>query len=282
MRIAIVLFSFVISGFAQQADWSKVEQTLGRKGAEQGGVLKVSFPRSDLHVTMNGTPVETGAALGSWMAFRQDGEAVVADGDLVLTPDEIRPVVEALRNGDVTVTAIHNHLAGEQPEIMYVHFFARGSAEKVAAALHEALTRTKTPQAPASKTADKPFAEQQEIESILGKKGAVHGKVLAFSFAGEHSISMRGKTLPPPMGMATSINFQHAKSGVAATGDFVVQEVQTQPLLSALAKGYVQITAMHNHLLEDEPRMVFIHFWAEGPAKQVAGALKSALDAISH
>jgi hypothetical protein len=285
MRLAIVLLFMATWGWAQQMDWSKVEKALARKGTEQNGVFKVSCPRTDLHVTMNGTPVQAGAALGSWMAFRREAGTTVADGDLVLTPNEITPVVRALRNGNITVSAIHNHLAGEQPEIMYVHFFASGDAHKIAATLRDALDRTQTPPAPAAPlapTTAKSFADEAVIEGVLGKKGAVHGTVLAFSFPGEHAISMRGKTLQPAMGMATAINFQPAKAGVAATGDFVVQEAQTQALLSALANGNVQITAMHNHLLEDEPRMVFIHFWAEGPARQVATTLRSALDAIVH
>lgn len=285
MRLAIVFLFIAALASAQQMDWSKVEKTLARKGTEQNGVFKVSLPRTDLNVMMNGTTVQAGAALGSWMAFHQDGGTTVADGDLVLTPKEITPVVRVLRSGNIAVSAIHNHLAGEQPEIMYVHFFASGDAEKIAATLRDALDRTNTPAAGAgasANTMEKPFPDEQVIESVLGKKGAVHGAVLAFSFPGEHAISMRGKTLPPSMGMATAINFQPSKSGVAATGDFVVQEAQTQALLSALAKGDVQITAMHNHLLEDEPRMVFIHFWAEGSAKRVASSLRSALDAIAH
>ena len=268
--------------FAQTSPWDAVGKALGREGKEQGGVYKVSFPRSDLSVTVNGTKVQPGLALGSWAAFRMEGNDAVTDGDLVLTAAEVNPVVDALQKNGLDVTAIHNHLLGEMPRVMYVHFFGRGDAAKLAQGLHEALAATKTPMGPVP--APKPAAlgfDQKKVESIMGKSGQANGKVLSFSFPRPHPIAMRGNELPPAMGMATGINFQQSAKGVAATGDFVVDASQVNPVIKALRAGKVEVTATHNHLLEGQPETIFIHFWGDGPLDQVATALKHAVDASS-
>jgi hypothetical protein len=162
---------------------------------------------------------------------------------------------------------------------MYVHFLGVGNAAQIAQGLHEALAKTKNPAASTAKPESRPLPDEAKIESILGKKGTENGKVLSFSFPRPHGIASGGHVLGPAMGMATAINFQPSRQGVAATGDFVVKEDQTQALLTALAHADIAVTAMHNHLLADNPRMVFIHFWAEGPADGVARGLKTALEA---
>ncbi|HTK95636.1 MAG TPA: DUF1259 domain-containing protein [Terriglobales bacterium] len=257
-----------------------VAKALGREGKAQDGVYKVSFPRSDLNISIGGTKLQPALALGSWAAFRMEGSDAVTDGDLVLTTAEVNPVISALQRSGIDVTGVHNHLIGETPRVMYVHFFGKGDAAKLAQGLHDALAATRTPMgpAPAPKPADLGF-DQKKIEGTLGKSGAANGKVLAFSFARPHPIAMRGAQLSPPMGMATAINFQQSPKGVAATGDFVVDANQVNGVIKALRAADIAVTAVHNHLLEAEPETVFIHFWAEGPADQVAQGLKAALDA---
>lgn len=281
-RVALLLVFAGILHAQQSTNWATIDKRLGRKGVEQNGIYKVSFPRTDLHVKVGNTEVEAAAALGSWMAFHREGSSVTADGDLVLTAEELGPVVAELRKGNLTVTAVHNHLAGEQPQVMYVHFFANGNEDEIAQVLHAALAKTKTPQGPGTKPEPQPLPSQAQIETTFGKKGSVNGRVLAFSFPRPHSIAMAGHVLDPGMGMATAINFQPSPLGVAATGDFVLKEGETQAVLTALSSKDIRVTAMHNHLLEDDPRMVFIHFWAEGKAEDVARGLKSALDASTR
>ena len=271
------------AGFPQTAaDWIVVERALGRAGKLQDGVYKVSFPRADLRVRMGGTQVLPAAALGSWMAFRQNdaGTGVVADGDLVLLEPEINGVISALVEHGIEVSAVHNHLTGEQPEVLYVHFFARGNLEKIAQGLKAALAVTATPTGPAAPSMAALTLDRKTIEDILGKPGTVNGAVLAFAFPRQHAIAMHGATLPPAMGMATAINFQPSPAGVAATGDFVLREAEVNPVISALRAGGVKVTAVHNHLLEDDPHTVFVHFWAEGKAEPVAKALRAALNRL--
>ena len=264
------------------ADWGVVERVLGRAGKLQDGVYKVGFPRTDLHVRMGQTPVLPAAALGSWMAFRQNdaGAGVVADGDLVLLEREVSGVISALVEHGIEVSAIHNHLTEEQPKVMYVHFFARGELEKIAQGLKAALAASKTPTGPTAPSKAAFTLDRKTIEEALGKSGTVNGAVLAFSFPRQHAIAMHGATLPPAMGMATAINFQPSPAGVAATGDFVLQEAEVNPVIIALRKGGVKVTAVHNHLLDDDPHTFFVHFWVEGKADAVAKALRGALNLV--
>lgn len=278
--LAVLLAAAAGAQGAPGASWDMVAKALGREGKAQDGVYKVSFPRSDLNVSIGGTKLQPALALGSWAAFRMEGSDAVTDGDLVLTTAEVNPVISALQRSGIDVTGVHNHLIGETPRVMYVHFFGKDDAAKLAQGLHDALAATRTPMgpAPAPKPADLGF-DQKKIEGTLGKSGAANGKVLAFSFARPHPIAMRGAQLTPPMGMATAINFQQSPKGVAATGDFVVDANQVNGVIKALRAADIEVTAVHNHLLEAEPETVFIHFWAEGPADQVAQGLKTALDA---
>jgi hypothetical protein len=293
-RLSLILSTVLLLAAAAAAqagpDWSVAERTLGRAGKLQDGVYKVGFPRTDLYVRMGRTEVLPAAALGSWMAFRQEGAGVVADGDLVLAEPEVSGVLSALVEHGIEVSAVHNHLTGEQPEVLYVHFFARGELEKIAQGLKAALNATKTPTGPAAPSkAASPLNgkttlsfDQKSIEAILGKPGMVNGAVLAFAFPRHHAIAMHGATLPPSMGMATAINFQPSPAGVAATGDFVLREAEVNPVITALRAGGVKVTAVHNHLLDDDPHTFFVHFWAEGKPEPVAKALRAALDAAGR
>ena len=270
---------------AQQAPskWADVDKNLGRSGQESDGVYKVSFPRSDLDVHIGATKLETGAALGGWAAFNGSGNGVVTDGDLVVTSDELSGVVSALQAHQLEVTGIHNHLAGETPAIYYVHFFGRGTAAQLSSAVDAALKATKTPRGAAPPAAPANITyDRATIEKVLGKQGQAKGKVLSFSFPRSHKIAMHQHELPPAMGMATAINFQPSglsMGGVGATGDFVVEEAQVQAVVHALREHNILVTALHNHLLDDSPRMVFIHFWAIGKSSDVAQGLKAAVDA---
>ena len=278
--IAVCTLLLACGALAQKkADWSAVDEALGRPGKLDAGVYKVTFPRTDLHVRIGKTSVEPAAGLTSWMAFRQDSGGAVVVGDLALLEAEVTPVVSTLALNGVEVAAIHNHLMSERPRIMFVHFFARGDLGKLANALKNALAQTKTPRAPVAPVAKPPY-DTKPIEAILGKPGTLNGTVLGFSFPREHRISTHSVALPATMGMATTINFQPSPAGVAATGDFVLREAEVDGVIQALREGGVTVTAVHTHLLDAEPRMMFLHFWAEGTPESVAKALKGALEQV--
>jgi hypothetical protein len=281
-RVLLTLLLLSLPVAAQSSreapDWSAAEKVLGRAGKVQDGVFRVGFARTDIHARIGRTPLQPAAALGSWAAFRASGSGVVADGDLVLLEPEVNPVITVLQEHGFLVTALHNHLTGERPRVMYLHFFARGALLPIAETLKAALALTGTPAKPAPQSAAVITYGQKTIEGIQGKQGTTTGSVLSFSFPHAFVIRMHDEQMSPAMGMATAINFQPAPAGVAATGDFVLREKDVNPVIGELRKGGVVVTAVHNHMLDDEPRMIFVHFWAEGPAEAVAKTLRAALD----
>jgi hypothetical protein len=262
-------------------DYSSLASVFGSHGSEQSGIYKATFPRRDLQVHVGDVLVEPALGLGSWAAFRQQGSGTVVDGDLVVTTDELAAVLSAMISNHLEITAIHNHLVGEQPEVMYVHFFARGATAELGHALQQVLAKTATPTGPPPPQAGKSFPQevQKTIEADLRATGKSNGAVLAFSFPRKHAIAMHGAELAPAMGMATAINFQATSAGVATTGDFVLLEKEVNPFIEVLRGGNIQVTAVHNHLLDDSPRMVFVHFWANGSPEAISKILRKALDA---
>ena len=285
----VLLASLLLTASALAADdarWSDVATALGRPGTVQAdGVYKVGFPRTDLAVSADGLAIKAPLALGSWVAFLDDGTHVMAMGDLVLLGGEVSAVVEALEKGGMEVSAIHNHLIGESPRVMYVHFSGRGDAVALARTLHSALATTKTPIAPPPAPTTPPAAPAlptADLDRILGRAGKANGGVYQFSMPRAEAIHEGGMTVPPSMGVSTAINFQPAGNDRAATtGDFVLLASEVNPVIRALHAGGIAVTALHSHMLEDEPRLFFMHFWAIGDAKTLAATLRQALDLTS-
>ncbi|MBK5188545.1 MAG: DUF1259 domain-containing protein [Gemmatimonadaceae bacterium] len=267
-------------------DWSTVEQTLGRKGAPQpGGVIKFGFPRGDLHVVIAGVSVKAALALGSWVAFAgEEGNESMVMGDLVLTQDEVGPVMRKLEDGGVDVTALHNHLEMESPRVMYMHIGAHGDPNKIASVIRDALALTNTPmgaQGPSSDAA-KLDLDSTSIAKTLGVSGKVNGGVYQVSVPRLDHITERGMEVPASMGVATAINFQPTGGGKAAvTGDFVMTAEEVNPVIRALTSHGVHVTAIHSHMLDETPRLFFMHFWANDNALSLAAGLRAALDRMN-
>jgi hypothetical protein len=265
------------------ADWSSVEQALGRKGTPSpGDVMRFSFPRSDLRVNLAGTQLRPALALGSWVAFKRigGGHAMIM-GDLVLTEDEIGPVMQRLQQEGVEQTALHNHLQGESPHVMYMHIAAHGDEAKLAQAVHDALTLSKTPlgPAPAPSAATGIDLDTLSVARALGVAGRINGGVYQVSVPRAETIRDSGMEVPPSMGVATAINFQPTGGGKAAiTGDFVLRASEVNPVIRALGTNGINVTALHSHMINEEPRLFFMHFWANDDAVKLARELRAALD----
>ncbi|HEX8942735.1 MAG TPA: DUF1259 domain-containing protein [Gemmatimonadaceae bacterium] len=263
--------------------WTSVEDALGRKGAMQpGNVIKFSFPRSDLSVTVGGVTLKPALALGGWVAFKQVAKGkAMAMGDLVLTDDEVSPVMRALQAGGVEQTALHNHVLTESPHVMYMHISAHGDAAKIARAIHDALAQSKTPLGPASPPSAPSAADLDTtgIAKALGIAGKLNGVVYQVSVPRREKIMEMGNEVPPSMGVATAINFQPTGGGKAAiTGDFVLRGSEVNPVIRALRDHGIEVTALHSHMLDEEPRLFFMHFWANDDAVTLAKGLRAALD----
>ena len=286
MLAAAIFASAAINGFAgaQAApSFPGVEEALGRKGAAQPGeVLKFSFPRSDLSVTVDGVAIKPALALGSWAAFKQIGKGQsMAMGDLVLTEDEVGPVMKALQAGGIEQTAVHNHVLHESPRVMYMHFSAHGDAAKIAQTLRTALGSSKTPMgtpaAPA--TASAADLDTAGIARELGVAGKLNGVVYQVSVPRKERITDMGHEVPPSMGVATAINFQPTGGGKAAvTGDFVMRATEVNKVIRALQAHGTTPTALHSHMLNEEPRLFFMHFWANDDAVTLAKGFRAALN----
>jgi hypothetical protein len=272
-------------------DWKPVELALGKAGSIQpGDVYKVSFPRSDLKVTAAGVELKPALALGSWVAFKRDGEMTLVMGDLVLTESEVTPVLRKLEAGGVEPTALHNHVLNESPRVMYMHIHAMGDGVKIAKAIHEALALTKTPFAapPANAPSAEIGIDTKQIDQIMGQNGKVNGGVYQFSLARADEITDSGMsgdhkmTIPAAMGLAQAINFQPTGGGKAAiTGDFVLLASEVNPVIKALRENGIEVTALHSHMLTENPRLFFMHFWANDDALKLAQGLRAGLDKVN-
>jgi hypothetical protein len=282
---SILLCSVDASPASAQAasTFPEAEAALGRRGAAQPGeVLRFSFPRSDLSVTAEGVAIKPALALGSWAAFKQiaKGEAM-AMGDLVLTEDEVGPVIRALQAGGIEQTAVHNHVLHETPRVMYVHFSARGDAGKIAQTLKTALGESKTPLGPppAPAAASAADLDTAGIARELGIAGKLNGVVYQVSVPRRERITDMRHEVPPSMGVATAINFQPTGGGKAAvTGDFVMRATEVNKVIRALQAHGITPTALHSHMLNEEPRLFFMHFWANDDAVTLAKGFRAALN----
>src|SRR5262249_7183872 len=262
-------------------DWKAVEQALGRSGQQQpDGAYKFGLPRGDLKVTVDGVQVKPTLALGSWLAFSSPGQEAMVMGDLVLGEDEVSPVMVALQEHSLEVTALHNHVLHESPRVMYMHIAGHGDAVKLAGALKQVIALTKTP-APSQPPSTQPAVELDTaaIDQILGSKGKANGGVYQVSVPRAEKITDAGMAVPASMGLATALNFQPTGGGKAAiTGDFVLIGSEVNPVIKALRQNGIQVTAVHNHMLEEQPRLFFMHFWANDDAMKLAKGLRAALD----
>ena len=268
---------------AQEIDWQKIDDALGRKAAVSGDVHRYGFPRSDLVVALDGVAIKPALALGGWIAFKpMHGQAMVM-GDLVLLETEISPVMLKLMEGGLEITAVHNHLLRANPATFYMHVGGHGDPVKMAAAIHDALSASKTPLV-ASPPASPPPAidlDTAQLDQIMGVKGQANGGVYQFGVPRRDPVSEGGVQLMPggPLGVASAINFQPTGAGKAAiTGDFVLIGDEVNPVIRALRANGIEVTALHSHMLDEQPRLYFMHFWANDDAVKLAKGLREALD----
>jgi len=279
---ALILFvSSAITVAQTPAEWKLVESALGRTGKLQSdGVLKFAMPRKDLKVTVSGVAVKPGLALGAWVAFSSSGDGAMVMGDLVLTEDEVAPVMAKIQEGGLEVTAVHNHVLHESPRVMYMHIGGHGNAAKLAQAIHNAVAATGTPAETPAAAPQKLDLETAKIDEAMGRKGTdTGGGVYQFSIARAESTRDHGMNVPASMGTSTAINFQPTGNGHAAiTGDFVLLGSEVNPVIAELRQAGIQVTALHSHMLDEEPRLYFMHFWANDDAVKLAHGLHAALD----
>jgi len=289
MRTILALATAVIAAFtavahAQQIEWEKVDAAFGRKAATTvGDVHRYGFPRSDLNVTVDGVAIKPALALGGWVAFKPAHGGAMVMGDLVLLETEINPVMAKLREGGLDITAIHNHLLRANPETFYLHLGGHGDPAKMASAIHDALASSKTPLTPPAAVGSTPAIDldTSQLEQIIGVKGQANAGVYQFGVPRRDQITMQGNVMTPagPLGLATGVGFQPTGGGKAAiTGDFVLLGSEVNPVITVLRANGIEVTALHSHMLDEQPRLCFMHFWANDDALKLARGMRATLD----
>lgn len=268
---------------AEDVNWQAIDQTLGRKAAVSDDVHRYGFPRSDLSVTLDGVAIKPALALGGWVAFKPAHGGAMVMGDLVLLETEVNPVMAKMIASGLEITAVHNHLLRASPATFYMHVGGHGDPAKLASAIRDGLAESKTPLTVAAPANPPPAVDLDtaKLDQIIGAKGQANGGVYQFNVKRRDPITQEGVPLTPvaAMGVAIGINFQPTGGGKAAvTGDFVLLGDEVNPVIAALRANGIEVTALHSHMLDEQPRLFFMHFWANDDAIKLAKGLRSALD----
>jgi hypothetical protein len=282
LRTALLGLCFVVAARAAEFDSKPIDAIFDRTPVQADGVYRYGFPRSDLNVTVDGVALKPALALGGWVAFKpMHGQATIM-GDLVLTESEVNPVVTKLIAGGVEATALHNHLLRASPAIFYLHVGGRGDPVKMAETIRAALALTKTPFARPAPSSGEPQPldlDAAKIDEVLGAKGKVNGGVYQFAIPRADKVTESGMVVPAAMGSANVVNFQPTGDGKAAiTGDIAALATEVAPLTAALRASAIEVTAIHSHMLSEEPRTFYVHFWAHDDALKLAQAMRNALE----
>jgi biotin operon repressor len=272
--------------FAQSSvsrpDIEGIAKAMGKQGDLIGEMYKVSFPRSDLNVRVGDIAIKPALSLVAWAAFIKSGDTATTYGDLVLLDEEINPVISKLAERGIEIAALHNHLLHENPRIMYIHFVGRGDEVEMAKGIREALALTKSP---LTSTPSAPEAKPElakAIERIIGYEGSMGGGVFHITVPrNDVHVAALGAMIPGSMGMNTPLNFQLDGKNAAINGDFMLLAADVNPVIKILRANGIEVASLHNHMLYDEPRLFFMHFWANDDAEKLAKGLRAALDRIN-
>jgi hypothetical protein len=274
LSFSLLLASYLFS----QIDSTALNNVFGKKGTITGNVYKVTYPRSDLKVKVGDFSVAPGLALGTWVGIIDMGDHAMMMGDLVLLDAEVPKVINKLVEENLEITAIHNHLINESPNIKYIHFHGSGDPVKLAQEIKSVLEVTATPLAPPAAQAQAQNIDWSKVTAILGTTGKQNGMLLQYAFPRNEKLTESGMEMPAAMGMATAINFQMDGNRAAITGDFVLLADEVNPVVKALTENGITPTAIHSHMLKDEPRLFMMHFWAVDDPEKLANGLKAALN----
>jgi len=275
--LSLLIWLMMTFGSVYAADFGEVERILGVPGQMQEGAVVFSFPRSDIKITIDGDPVPTALGFGSWTAWKAMGNGFMVMGDLVLLENEINPVISALAEANINVTALHNHFLREEPRIMYMHIAGMGPAAPMANGIRNALDKTGTPKTQASTSASALALDTKRIEEIIGHPGKAGGGVFKITL-GRPGVKMNGVELTASMGLNTWAAFTGTNERAHVAGDVAMTANEVNLVIRALRRGGIDIAAVHNHMLDEAPRIFFLHYWGTGPAEKLAQTVREAFD----
>ncbi len=264
--------------------YNRIEELTGAKGKynEQEGVFKVSFPRSDLDVQASGVKITPPMGLTVWAAFKLMEDHTMMMGDMVLTEDQVNPVMDAALNNGLEVTALHNHFFWDSPKVIFMHISGTWNPEALAAAVGNVFAKIKET---SGGKGEKPYFEidpskttldPKKIEIVLGVKGEMNKGVYKVTIG--RTTKMNGHEMGNTMGVNTWAAFIGSDEKALVDGDFAMLESELQSVLKALRSNGINIVAIHNHMTMESPRIIFLHYWGIGSTTNLAKGLKAALD----
>jgi hypothetical protein len=286
-----IAFVLLVAGLASAqsvpAEYQNVLTTLGKQGDYKANVLKVNIPRNDLTVTVANVKTPTPFGFGGWIAMTKGQGMDVMMGDLVLTQDEVNPVMSALLDNGLEVTALHNHFFWEEPRVFFMHVHGHGTPADLARRVKPAIdligksSRGSSP-APASSTSSATALDTAKLARIAGHDGEQTGAVYKIT-VGRDDLKMTemGAPINARMGLNTWAAFVGTNDNAAIAGDVAMKAEEVTPVLKALRKNGLDVVAIHHHMTGTQPTIYFLHYWGTGPAEKLATGFKAALDATS-
>jgi Domain of Unknown Function (DUF1259) len=289
VMIASALLLLTSSAIAQEMppEYQQVLKTVGKTGDYKASVLKVNIPRNDIHVTIDNVAVPTPFGFGGWFAMTKgDGGEDVMMGDLVLLQEEVNPVMSALLDNGLEVTALHNHFFWETPRVYYMHIHGHGKVADLAQHAKPALDligKGQTTQTPGASTATSPksMLDTARIVEMVGHEGEQTGAVYKIT-VGRADLKLKemGATIGTRMGLNTWAAFYGTNEDAAMAGDVAMLDNEVTPTLKALRSHGLDVVAIHNHMLGTQPTIIFLHYWGRGPVEKLAAGFKAALDQL--
>jgi len=293
LKIVVLLFlllslTFIHRAIAQnnnRIDTAAIEQMTGMKGKSNNGEYKITIPQNDLHVVVDSFRITPAMGLSTWVAFSPSGSGVMVMGDIILTETDLKPVQQEVIHQGLTITAIHNHFIRNHPNIMYMHIGGTGNtnemAQKVKAVLDKvAAVRGGDPsKGTASTEAVINTLDTRRLDDILGSKAEMNKGVYKYTI-GRPDVKLMEYGMPVStfLGFNTWAAFQGTPDHAAVAGDFTMLEDEVAPVIKALVENGIEVVAVHNHMVHEQPRIFFLHYWGVGNAEQLATGLKAAID----
>jgi len=283
--LVAISLALVASGSAT-LDTAKIDEITGLKGKlnEKEGVYKVTFPRNDVKVVVDGWTMPPFMGLGTWAAFQGTNDKAMVMGDTVLFEDEVNSVMSVALDNRLSVTALHNHFFFDQPKVYFVHIEGEGTVERLATAVRKVYDKIKEIRAASPQPKDsfgakslpeKSTISAEPLNAIFGMSGEVNNGMVKFTIG--RPAKMNGVNIDKEMGVNTWAAFAGTDNNAIVDGDFAVSEDELQPCLKALRLAGINIVAIHSHMTQEQPRILFFHYWGRGQAKQLAQAIKGAL-----
>ena len=286
LTTAIIFGAFIYASVAADLNTARIDELTGLKGKmnEKEGVYKVTLPRGDVKVVVDGWSMPPFMGLGTWAAFTATNDGAMVMGDTVLFEDEVNAAMSAALDNGLSVTALHNHFFFDRPKVFFMHIEGEGPLEKLASAVKKVYDTTKAIRGPDPKPAesfsvvgqtslpDKSSITAAPLNEIFGVQGEAKDGMVKFTIG--RPAKMHGVTIDKEMGVNTWAAFAGSDDNAVVDGDFAVTEDELQPVLKSLLKNRINIVAIHQHMTHEEPRIMFFHYWGRGSAKDLANAVK--------